>query len=233
MTASSQVNASEFLEHLRLNFQWQLIGQFQMSKAIDLLLERKQITVTPDEVQEEAAKFRKGNGLIAESQLTPFLASRKVTQDEFVQYFERVAKLNKLKMTAISEAELEQQFALRKSELDRAEIYRIVVGKEPKAKALMAEIQDGASFFSLAKEQSEDRTAKQCGYSGFVGRRDLRPEIEAAVFAATAGSILGPIKSTGQHHIILVEQIVKATYEEKTLSLLRDELFQKWLQQQL
>jgi parvulin-like peptidyl-prolyl isomerase len=204
-----------------------------MSKSIDLLLDNKQITVTPDEVKEEAAKFRKMNGLIAESQLAPFLASRRVTNDEFMQYFERVAKLNKLKMATISEKELEQQFALRKSELDRAEIYRIVVTKESRAKALKAEIQDGASFFSLAKEQSEDRTAKQCGYSGFVGRRDLRPEIEAAVFAATAGSILGPIKSAGQYHIILVEQMVKATFEEKTLSVLRDEIFQKWLQEQL
>lgn len=233
MTTSPQLDAREFIEYLRLNFQWPLLNQFFLSKSVDALLDREKISVDQDEISNESAKFRKANGLIAESQLKPFLASRKISEEEFLQYFARVARLNKLKLAIISEKEIEQQFALRKSELDKAEIYRIVVTKESQARALRAEIQDGMSFFSLAKEQSQDRTAKQCGYCGVVSRREFRPEIEAAIFAAKPGDLLGPIKSAGQFHIVLVEQIWKAAFDEQTSLVLREELFQQWLQRQL
>ena len=52
---------------------------------------------------------------------------------------------------------------------------------------------------------SEASTKETQGDMGEVAKGDLVPEIDKAVFNATAGTILGPIESRSAWHIIKVE----------------------------
>ena len=45
------------------------------------------------------------------------------------------------------------------------------------------------------------------GYRGILQRKDLKPEISAAVFAATPPQILKPIVTSIGAHLILVDEV--------------------------
>ncbi len=73
-----------------------------------------------------------------------------------------------------------------------------------------ARIEAGDNFAAVATELSEDSaTAPQGGDLGFFGRGEMTPQFEGAAFAATVGTVVGPIENDlgGRigYHLILVE----------------------------
>lgn len=74
-----------------------------------------------------------------------------------------------------------------------------------KAKKLIFQLQNGADFAQLAKENSEDPGSKnQGGDLGFVKKGDFVPEFETAIFdSLKVGELSGePVKSIFGYHII-------------------------------
>lgn len=63
-----------------------------------------------------------------------------------------------------------------------------------------------SDFANVASTMSESGTRDQGGDLGEVARGDLVPELDRAVFNASAGSILGPLETRSAWHIIKVEQ---------------------------
>lgn len=64
----------------------------------------------------------------------------------------------------------------------------------------------GANFATLAAELSEAATKEKGGDLGEVVRGELLPNLDTAVFNATAGSVVGPIETRSGWHVVLVEQ---------------------------
>lgn len=66
-------------------------------------------------------------------------------------------------------------------------------------------IQGGADFAGIAQELSEDPgSAAQGGDLGYFGRGAMVPQFEEAAFSATAGELVGPIRSDFGAHLIEV-----------------------------
>jgi len=64
------------------------------------------------------------------------------------------------------------------------------------AKDILAQIQSGMSFDTLAYRFSDDaKTKKEFGYLGFVKRGDIGKELEDVVFSMSKGEVKGPIKT--------------------------------------
>ena len=63
-------------------------------------------------------------------------------------------------------------------------------------------------------------------------RKDLKPEISAAVFAAKPPQVLKPIVTSQGVHLILVEEIIQPELDEKLRSQIMSDLFAEWLKQQ-
>jgi peptidyl-prolyl cis-trans isomerase D len=75
-----------------------------------------------------------------------------------------------------------------------------------KAEALLKQIQGGADFAELAKENSEDPGSKdQGGEVGWMVRGQMVPEFEKAGFALKVGETSGLVKTTYGYHILQVE----------------------------
>lgn len=65
---------------------------------------------------------------------------------------------------------------------------------------------NGRSFEELAKQYSEGPNAGEGGLMELVGKGDLSPELETAVFSLPAGKVSGVVKSPLGYHLFKVEE---------------------------
>ena len=87
--------------------------------------------------------------------------------------------------------------------MQEAKASHILVADEAKAKELIKQLNDGASFEELAKENSTDNTAEKGGDLGYFAQTDVVPEFGDAAFALSPGEITKePIQSQFGYHII-------------------------------
>jgi parvulin-like peptidyl-prolyl isomerase len=70
---------------------------------------------------------------------------------------------------------------------------------------------------------------RQGGYIGKVKRKQLRPEVSAAVFAAKPPQLLQPIVSAVGIHLIRVEEIIESQLDERLYDRILMEMFDLWL----
>jgi peptidyl-prolyl cis-trans isomerase C len=83
----------------------------------------------------------------------------------------------------------------------------ILVAKEEDAKAIIAQLQKGADFATLAKSKSTDGSAKEGGDLGFFSHDEMVPEFADAAFAMKPGEISKvPVKTQFGYHVIKVEE---------------------------
>jgi parvulin-like peptidyl-prolyl isomerase len=66
-----------------------------------------------------------------------------------------------------------------------------------------------------------------------VRRKELKPEISAAVFAAKPPQILKPIVTSSGVNLILVEEIIQPELNNKLRYQILSDLFAGWLKQQI
>jgi peptidyl-prolyl cis-trans isomerase SurA len=118
-----------------------------------------------------------------------------------------------------TDAELRERYNREKESYrlpERAHLREIVVLKpesgsieEARARAndvAAAARKPGTDFANLASTMSESGTRDKGGDLGQVAKGDLVPELEAAVFNATQGAIIGPIETKSAWHIMKIEQ---------------------------
>src|ERR1700761_3925379 len=82
----------------------------------------------------------------------------------------------------------------------------ILVETEDEAKAIEAQLKNGADFATLAKKKSKDPGAADGGDLGFFTKDQMVPEFSAVAFALEPGKISDPVKSQFGWHIIKVEE---------------------------
>ena len=82
----------------------------------------------------------------------------------------------------------------------------IIVETEEEAQALIEQLDGGADFEELARENSTDGAAAQGGDLGYFGQGQMVPEFEQAAFAMDAGSYSSePVQTQFGWHVIMVE----------------------------
>jgi peptidyl-prolyl cis-trans isomerase C len=81
----------------------------------------------------------------------------------------------------------------------------ILVPTEDEAKAIEAELKNGADFAKLAKEKSKDPGAAEGGDLGYFTKDQMVPEFAEVAFKLDKGQISDPVKTQFGWHIIQVE----------------------------
>ena len=83
----------------------------------------------------------------------------------------------------------------------------ILVPTEEEAKKVIAELDKGADFATLAKQESKDPGAQNGGDLGFFKKGDMVPEFAAAAFALQPGKYTEtPVKTQFGYHVIKLEE---------------------------
>ena len=114
-------------------------------------------------------------------------------------------------------------------------MYEVVLDDEDLAMELFYGIQEGEmSFYDVAHQYIQDtELRRKGGYQGIVRRKELKPEISAAVFAAAPPQVLKPIVSAKGLHLIVVEEIIQPQLDDKLRYQIISDLFISWLKQQI
>ena len=127
-------------------------------------------------------------------------------------------------------ARYDQEIAGKPGE-DEVHAKHILVANEADAKKIIADLNGGADFATLAKKYSKDPTAaEQGGDLGFFKKDEMVPEFAAAAFELKPGQITQtPVHSQFGWHVILV--VEHRTAPPPSYEKARDELRQKMIQE--
>ena len=117
---------------------------------------------------------------------------------------------------------------------EQVHVRHILVETEEEAQAVLARLEAGEDFASLAKELSTDEATKEDGGDlGWFPRGMMVPEFEEAAFALQPGETSDIVQTSFGYHIILVEErdpereLEPYALEQRRASALSD-----WLEEQ-
>jgi parvulin-like peptidyl-prolyl isomerase len=214
----------------------------QIPSVIDGILTHKIILSTAEslgikveaaELQQAADNFRLMKKLKSAEQTWNWLQKYCLSLDDFEELVYINVISGRLAQHLFAD-KVEAFFIENKLNYMGAFIYEVVLTDEDLATELCYAINEGEiSFYEVAHQYiQEPELRRSGGYRGMRLRKDLKPEISAAVFAAKPPQILKPIVTSKGIHLILVEELVQPQLDDQLQSQILSDLFSQWLKQQ-
>lgn len=125
----------------------------------------------------------------------------------------------------VDDAALQAAYDAQYAGQDAGEEYNashILVETEEEAKAIKAELDEGADFAEMAREKSTGPSGPGGGSLGWFGTGMMVPTFEAAVVEMDAGGVSDPVQTQFGWHVIKLNE--KRQTEAPTLDSVREEL---------
>ena len=199
-------------------------------KVIAKQVQEAGIAPTIAELQAAADKFRIVNQLESAEATQKWLQDRFLSIDDFEDMVTQNLISNKLAQHLFGDR-VEQMFAQNLLDYSGAIIYEVILEDRNLAMEIFYSLQEGdLSFADVAHQYiSVPESRRRGGYIGIVSRKQLRPEISAAVFAAKPPQLIEPIVTAVGVHLIQVEEIIEPQLDERLHQQILTEMFDRWL----
>ncbi len=227
------IDLEEFVRILKLTGQFEtLLEQIVRDRLAALAAKKAGLKVTEAEIQERADQFRRVRGLHRASDTNKYLDAMRVSLEEFEGFITDSLYQEKMMGKVCSDLAVQGYFKLNSPKFDSIEVSHIVLDSEAKAKEMVAVLRDDPeSFHEMAREHSIADTKEQGGLIGKVLRGSLRSDVEAKVFNAAAGDLLGPFTSGDRtaFEIFRVDAKHPARLDDDTATEVRRLLREEWL----
>lgn len=205
-----------------------VVEQFVLDRA-----RQEGLVVAAEELQQAADAFRRRHGFISADETRAWLAGQHLSLVEFEDALERDLLIEKFK-DRLTQDRIAGHFETQRSSYARARLRLIVVGGQDQARELVLQIRDeGGDFAVLAREHSAHSSRSADGSLGWVMRRQLPPDTADRIFAARQGALIGPLASPQGFQVFLVEELREPRLDAALTALVRQELFEAWLNEQL
>jgi len=232
------ISAEVFVKLLKLSRQLDpLLEKVLIDKLLVHAAKKSDISVTPDEIQDRVDEFRRGMNLHRAQETIEFLDNIEMKSTDLEAYIADVLYREKMLLTIYSESAINQFYNNHNLTFERVGLSHIAIDSLVKAQEIFALLEENPEDFAdLALQHSEAQdTRKQGGYLGKIPRGVLPADVEAKVFNATSGSILGPFKIEANNRIEIfkVMAIYSADLDDKTVADIKQKLFRRWLSEQL
>lgn len=228
-----EVSLYDVLTLAKLNDQLQLINDGIDAAIVRQAAAKRGINVSDDELQQAADEFRAARELYDADTTQTWLDDKKLSYHEWESLLEALVTQKKLR-EALTAGLVEQRFVEQKLSFDKAAVSRLVLNDEGVARELRAQIvDDGVDFHALAREHSiHNDTRPAGGYSGEMLRSDMEPALEAAIFGAQPGKVVGPIKTDDGWELVKLERLVPAELNDEMRETIKTSIFNEWLTEQ-
>lgn len=227
------ISADDFVKILKFSGRFESLLEDIVKDKLTVHAARKQgIVLTPEEIQERADQLRRIRGLHRAVDMNRYLDAMGFTLDDFEQFVTEMLYHEKIMERVANDEAVEEYFNLNSPKFDSIEVSHIVLDSEGKAKEIMAILEDDPeSFADMAREHSLADTRSDGGYIGRVLRGALQTEVEAKVFNAAAGDLLGPFPTADESHfeIFAVNSKVPAALNEDTIAEVRRLIQDDWI----
>lgn len=225
--------SEDFIKLLKLNGRFEGLMEDILKEKLTVRAAKKLgISVSADEIQERSDQFRRVHGLHRAKDTNNYLDALGITLDDFETFITDMMYQEKMIAEVYKEAAVDEYFRLNSPRFDSIEVSHIVVDSQGKAKEMISVLTDDPeSFEELAREHSVADTRESGGRIGKVLRGSLQNEVEAKVFNAQAGELLGPFPSgDGSHYeIFRVDEKNPARLDDETTAEIRRLLREEWL----
>ncbi|MGB3759103.1 MAG: peptidylprolyl isomerase [Rivularia sp. (in: cyanobacteria)] len=231
MTEQLNISTSEIIHQLKLSCQIpDIVEAIATQTVITQAAKEARIEVTEAELQQEGDKLRLDKKLATAKDTWGWLNRNHLS----VQNFEELVRnslISKKLADRLFSPQVEKFFYENRINYEAAVTYEVILEDRDLALELFYAFEEGEITFSeisrLYIQEPELRRAS--GYQGVRHRKDFRPEVAAAVFAANPPQILKPVTSSKGIYLIWVEEIIKPELEEDLRQQIIDELFTGWL----
>jgi parvulin-like peptidyl-prolyl isomerase len=227
------IGTDDFIRILKLTGQFEsLVEQIVRDKLTVRAAKKQGVPVSPEEIQQRADQFRRVQGLHRATEMNHYLDALGVSLDEFESFITESLYQEKMMAIVCRDKAVEEYFKLNSPKFDSIEVSHIVLDTEGKAKEMISYLRDDPdSFAEMAQEHSIADTRERGGVIGKVLRGSLKTDIEAKVFNAAVGDLLGPFPAHDRSffEIFAVNAKYPATLDEETASEVRRLLREEWL----
>lgn len=180
---------------------------------------RQGIAIPYDQVEAEIEEMRGED----EARFNQWLGANGLTLEEFRR---------RLRAEMMGAALSERVAGSIPTSVEQVRVRHILLSTEDEVNNVLAQIQAGTDFATLAKTTSLDQSnAQQGGDLGFFPRGLMAPEFEEAAFSLAPGETSGVVKTQFGYHIIqVIEKDPNREVPPEILPALRQQAFQRWLE---
>lgn len=229
------LSSKDLYDHLRFLCQIPVVSKkIVQCEVITRAATEAGIIVEPKELQPAADSWRLMNQLDSVEATKLWLARHHLSLEEFEELIYTTVLSDKLAQHLFGDR-VESYFIDYQLDYMQAVMYEIVLDDRGIAMELFYAINEKeTSFFEAAYQYIQDtELSRRGGYRGRVFRKDLKPEISAAVFAASPPQILKPIVTSSEVHLIRVEELIRPQLDNVMRQKIISELFNAWLVQKI
>ena len=235
MSNKLNISPEKIVEQIKLSCQLPSVIQGMLSRQIVLHASAEAgIKAEAQELQEAADSIRLANKLHKIEDTWLWLERHGLTVEEFEELVRDRVLSTKLAEYLFA-GRVESFFVTNQLDFTQAAIYEVVLNDQDLAIELYYAISEGEiSFPEVAHQYIQDKEKRRIGgYLGLVYRKQLKPEISAAVFSATPPSILKPIVTARGVRLIFVEEIIQPELDEQLRQKIMADAFAHWIKQQI
>lgn len=229
------ISSAEMLHNLKISCQIPtLANNIAVQKIIAHTAQEVGIKINEVELQAEGDKLRLEKNLMKAEDTWTWLEKHHLSIKEFEELVYNNVLWRKLANHLFS-TQVEKFFYEHKLDYLAAAIYQVIFdNKDIALEIFYSLIEEEITFPEIARVYIEEPELRRIyGYQGIQHRKDLRPEIAAAVFAAKPPQIIKPITTSKGVYLIWVEEIIQPQLDEQLREKIITELFSDWLKQQI
>lgn len=234
MSNNLSISATELIHNLKITCQIPaVVESIKKQKVIADSAREAGIVVDDEELQQEGDRLRFAKKLVKAAETWAWLKKHHLTLDDFEELAYQNVLSQKLAHHLFA-SKVEPLFYQNQLDYVAAVTYEVVLDDWDIALELFFAVHElEVTFQEIAREYISDPNLRRNG--GFMGtkrRTDFRPEIAAAVFAASPPGIIKPVTTPKGVHLIWVEEIIQPKLDEQLQEKIVMELFESWLTQQ-
>ncbi len=230
------ISSVDFVKQLKLNGRFNELLEDLVAEKITIHAGRREgVSPGAEEVQERADQIRRVFGLHRAVDMNRWLDQLGLTLDDFEAHIVETLIYEVMQERIVNDEAVQGYFKLNSPRFDAILLSHIVVDSENKARELVAILEDEPDMFEeLAREHSMADTQAEGGYIGRVTRGSMVNDVEAKVFNAQTGQVLGPFTAVNESlfEIFLVNDRRDAELDSATESEIRRNLKEEWLEAQ-
>jgi parvulin-like peptidyl-prolyl isomerase len=211
---------------------YQMLPQFLREVITDQAI--TSITCTPEEKASACQQFYEKYQLTSKSERQEWLELYEMTPEQLEALATRGLRIEKFKRTTWGGGKLESYFLTRKSLLDKV-IYSLIQTRDVGvANEIYFRIQDREqSFGELARQYSQGSEAQTGGLLGPVELGKISSNLAQMLYISQTGQLWPPTRLGEWIVIVRLEEFIPAVLDEAMRQQLLNELFERWVQEQL
>jgi len=228
------LSSDDLVGWLKLSGRFSQVAQDIIKEKLTAAAARKQgMAASPEELQARADQHRRAMGLHRAKDANEFLNEASLSLEQYEAFLEDGLLAEKMRADITSDAAVEEYFSLNAPQFDAIELSHLVVTGEGKAKEIVSLLaEDPESFAEIAAEQSEVESAAEGGRVGRVMRGALNPGLEAKLFNAAVGEVLGPFEADAENtfEVFAVTGKHDAVLDDSTRDAVSKLVYNEWLE---